>query len=62
MGTEGKGRIRALAELELEVEAEGGREWTRRRLEQRSQEEAGRLGGSPFGPTSGGGAGRAGLS
>lgn len=34
-------RSRSLREIELEVEAEG-REWTRRRLEERLQEEADR--------------------
>jgi hypothetical protein len=36
-------RSRSLREIELEVEAEG-REWTRRRLEQRLQQEAERDG------------------
>ena len=39
-------RPRSLREIELEVEAEG-REWTRRRLQQRLQEEADRLGEEP---------------
>ena len=39
MKTPDTGRLRSLAELELEVEAEG-REWTRQRLQQRLQEEA----------------------
>ncbi len=37
-------QARSLREIELEVLAEG-REWTRRRLEQRLQEEADRHGG-----------------
>jgi len=37
-------QARALREIELEV-LEEGREWTRRRLEQRLQEEADRQGG-----------------
>jgi hypothetical protein len=44
MNTEQPGRARSLREIELEVEAEG-REWTRRRLQQRLQEEAERHGG-----------------
>lgn len=43
MNTESE-RPRSLREIELEVEAEG-REWTRRRLQQRLQEEADRQGG-----------------
>jgi hypothetical protein len=43
MKTPDTGRLRSLAELELEVEAEG-REWTRQRLQQRLQEEADALG------------------
>lgn len=43
MKTPETGRLRSLAELELEVEAEG-REWTRQRLQQRLQEEAVRHG------------------
>jgi hypothetical protein len=47
-------RPRSLREIELEVELEG-REWTRRRLQQRLQEEANRLGGTfPPDPTTGG--------
>jgi hypothetical protein len=38
-------RPRSLREIELEVEAEG-REWARRRLEQRLQAEADRHGGA----------------
>ena len=49
MKAPGLGRTRSLAELELEVEA-AGREWTRRRLRPRLQEEAGALGAfSPAG-------------
>ena len=40
----GQERIRTLREIEMEVEAEG-REWTRKRLQQRLQEEADRHGG-----------------
>jgi len=43
MNSEQSGRARSLREIELEVEAEG-REWTRRRLQQRLQEEAERQG------------------
>jgi len=39
-----KPQARTLREIELEV-LEEGREWTRRRLEQRLQEEADRYGG-----------------
>jgi len=44
MKSENQTRSRSLREIELEVEAEG-REWTRRRLEERLQEEADREGG-----------------
>ena len=43
MNTE-SGKDRSLRDIELEV-LEEGREWTRRRLEQRLQEEADRQGG-----------------
>ena len=43
MNTE-QDRPRTLREIELEVEAEG-REWTRKRLQQRLQQEADRQGG-----------------
>jgi hypothetical protein len=43
MSPEGK-RLRTLREMELEVEAEG-REWMRRRLEEKVQAEAARYGG-----------------
>jgi hypothetical protein len=43
MNSEQSGRARSLREIELEVEAEG-REWTRRRLQQRLQEEVERHG------------------
>ena len=44
MKSENQARNRSLREIELEVEAEG-REWTRRRLEEKLQEEADREGG-----------------
>jgi hypothetical protein len=44
-------RNRSLREIELEVEAEG-REWTRRRLEERLQQEADRD-GKVFPPSAG---------
>jgi hypothetical protein len=42
--SENQTRTRSLREIELEVEAEG-REWTRRRLEEKLQQEADRGGG-----------------
>jgi hypothetical protein len=44
MKSENQARTRSLREIELEVEAEG-REWTRRRLEEKLQQEADRDGG-----------------